>query len=226
MITQRVHSLNGEYKVFQDYSGTSGLKIIDTATPFLKLIAAENPKYIKWALQSTGWWLTKAIKYEIKMGTPGGEKYADFSKIKNQRDTYYTVTLTRKSKKTGRLKEIRRRFDTNQLVKETGTHKPMGRLANAVGYKYYSDSMRMLVGWLSQSAVDVGTKQELGYTRKITPKMRRLFRYSGIPLGKKSEITIPARPTFGPIYREKAPQIITHVERKIWDYIENGGKKV
>lgn len=197
------------------------VKIIDTATPFLQKVANECPIFLKRAVRHTGWWLQSAIKYEIRRGAPGGQSYSPFAKIKNIRTETEVITLNRLSKKTGRLKEIRRRIGVSRLVRES-THRPLGRLANAVGYKFYSDSIRSIVGWLSLSAQYLGSKMERGFTIHTTPKMKRLFAASGFGLGK-SKIDVPARPTFGPIYKQKAEQIGRHLENRVWKYIEEAG---
>jgi hypothetical protein len=206
-----------------DNKPASNFMIVDTATPFLKKVAAENPSYLRRAVRHTGWWLQKSIKYEIRQGIPGGKPYTPFSKLKNVRSETEIVFLNRISKKTGKQKQIRRRVGASRLVRET-THKPLGKLANAVGYKFYPDSIRSVVGWLSLSAQSVGTKMEKGYTINVTPKMKRMYAASGFPLNK-SQIDVPARPTFDPIFKEKSGQIVQHLEKRVWQYIEQAGAK-
>lgn len=201
------------------------VKIIDTATPFLRRMIEENPKYVARALKSTGWWVQKALKYEISIGAPGGQQYKEFSGIKNLHQHYRTVQLNRISKRTGQIKTVRRRYERNQFVKERGKHKPLGRLGSAIGYKYYSDSMRVVVGWLSLSAQRLGLKHEQGFELELTPRMRRLFFASGLSIGKKRKLVTPKRATFDPFYSEKAPQIVPHVEKKIWEYIKEAGNR-
>lgn len=172
-------------------------QIIDTATPFFQRLARESPNEFRKALKSAGWWLRGEIKAGIRAGAPGGRPYAPFSDIT-----------------TGRL--LRRKGQR----RSRSQHRPMGRLYQATVYKYYRDSNRVIVGWVSKSAEEIGLKQERGHVTQITPRMRRFFWASGIPLSKgKTTLVIPRRPTIGPEYRENAPKIPWYIEQKIEEYI-------
>lgn len=170
-------------------------QLIDTATPFFRHLARESSGEFRKALKSAGWWLRQEIKAGIRAGAPGGEPYAPFSEVT-----------------TGRL--LRRKGSRRSQ------HRPMGRLYQATVYKYYGDSMRVIVGWVSKSAEEVGLKQERGHLTAITPRMRRFFWASGVPLSKdKRALAIPKRPTIGPEYRENAPKVPGYIDQKIREYI-------
>ena len=176
-----------------------GIKIIDLATPFMKFLAKKFPKYFDRAMKSAGWWLQKEIKEGIRSSAPGGEQYPAYSGLRKSRG--------------GRL--------YSGIPKQ-----PLGRLYRAVGYQFYADSRRVVVGWLSRSAVTLGTKQELGHQTIVTPKMRRFFWASGYPIGAgKTRITLPSRRTYSPIYRQKGPEVPKYIEGKIWQYIQEAKEK-
>ncbi len=217
------------YRVYESFdTGTrtitgSSVKLIDTASPFVKMVARDFPKSIQRGLKSTGWWMQQEIKAGIRSGAPGGQRYEAFSKIKNLSNTYDTIKLNRLSKKTGKQKFVRSRHIINEMVREKGRHSPLGRLVNAVGYQYYTDGQRVIVGWLSASAIDIGTKLEQGFTTSVTPKMRKMFIASGLKLGK-SVIKTPKRETYGPIYQAKQAAAGQYFESKLYQYIQGGGK--
>lgn len=179
-------------------------KIIDTATPFLNKIAKNNPRYMDRAIKSAGWWMRKKIKEGIRSGAPGGRPYKPYSE----------VTISRRLDAMRGRKGMRKR-------RLTADHKPLGRLYSAVRYKFYADSHRVLVGWISRSAERLGTIQEEGGKVRVTPKMRRFFLASGFIMNpNKKVIEIPARPTIEPEYRENRREIPRYIENKIWSYME------
>jgi len=177
------------------------VKIINTATPFLHKVSGELPRETRKAIKSAGWWLQQDLKRGIAVGAPGGERYEEFSKLP-------TKLRGRKRKK---KKVWGDRGD--------GRKKPLGWLGSAVRYKFYSDSIRAVVGWISASAERLGSLQERGSNTTITPKMRKMFAAAGIPLSRKVELRIPKRPTIQPEYRAKAPEIPVYVEGKIMEYL-------
>lgn len=95
-------------------------------------------------------------------------------------------------------------------------------MAKAVGYQYKS-SGDVVVGWLSESAVRLGTKQEKGAKVRITGKMRRAYLAAGVGIkpGRK-EVVIPARPTIEPMSDVLVPKAAGYVEEKIWGYLTKG----
>lgn len=188
-----------KYVVYGSPEIDVGLKVIDLATPFMKFLARSFPRYFDRALKSAGWWLQKEIKAGIRSGAPGGVPYPSYSGL-------------RKSKSRRLYRGIPKQ--------------PLGRLSRAVGYQFYSDSRRVVVGWLSKSAVRLGTKHEEGFQTEVTPRMRMFFGTSGFPIGAgKTHITLPRRRTYGPIYREKGPEVPKYIEGKIWQYIKEAKEK-
>lgn len=179
-------------------------KIINTATPFLENVAKNNPKYRDRALKSAGWFLQQEIKKGIVKQAPGGQPYKPFS----------SVTTSR------RLEAIRgRRGQKARNLR--APHRPMGRLRPATRYKFYSDSHRVLVGWISKSAERLGTIQEIGKKVPVTPKMRKFFWAAGYRLSKKKKyIFIPKRPTIDPEYRKNMSKIPKYMKEKILGYME------
>jgi hypothetical protein len=176
------------------------IKIVNTATPFFERIAHESPREFRRALKSAGWWLRGEIKSGIRASAPGGQPYTHFS----------SITTERLLRKKGQRKRV---------------HRPMGRLYSATIYRYYGDSMRVIVGWVTRSAERVGLKQEHGHTTEITPRMRRFFWAAGIPLSKhKKTLAIPKRPTIDPEYQAKAPKVPGYMARKIDEYFERAKK--
>lgn len=191
------------------------VKINDEATPFLNRVANNLPEQFDRALKSTGWWLRGEIRAGIAQGAPGGQPYKPFSGLptKLTRETSHY----RKAIKTGRDTSRIRRYQ--KITRKD--RRPLGRLGPAVRYRYYQDSRRVVIGWISPSAEKLGTLHEKGGQVAITPKMRRMFFAAGIGLSAgKTHIYIPKRPTIEPEYMEKAPKIPKYIEDKIWNYLE------
>lgn len=186
------------------------VKLVDLATPHFRHLSKEFPNYFNRALRSTGWWLRKEIQEGIRSGAPGGRQYARFSGLTTSRvlDAHRGRGFT----KTGRRRAPRRNL---------AEHKPMGKLHPATRYKFYKDSQRVLIGWITQSAEEMGTKHEKGSSVVVTPKMRRFFWASGVPMSpRKRYIYIPKRLTIEPEYRENAPRVAGYMDRKIGEYLE------
>jgi len=103
----------------------------------------------------------------------------------------------------------------------------MGKLANAVGYdKARASDGIVTVGWLSASAVDIGTKQEDGFFNTVTQSMRKAFAAAGIPLAETRDvIQVIARPTYKPmqpIIQVGAPK---KVEEKLISYLNGASNR-
>lgn len=187
------------------------VKIIDTATPFFRHVAKTLPNEFDRALKSTGWWLREEIKAGIRTGAPGGQPYKAYSDVTSSRAL--DSMRGRGKTKSGKRYRAPRKLKSG--------HRPMGRLYSATRYKYYGDSRRVVIGWLSQSAEKLGTLHEKGGKVRITPKMRRFYWAAGIPLSKgKAFIDIPARPTIGPEYQENARKVPGYIEDKVLGYIQ------
>jgi hypothetical protein len=177
------------------------IEIYDEATPWLKWAMDEFPGFRRKALKSAGWMMQKKIKAGIKSRMPGGRAYAAFMPAKRRREL--EIAFGGKGKH---------------------RYAPLGKLARAIGYQYREDAGEVVVGWLSRSAVQLGTLHEKGGTTKVTGKVRRGYLASiGISKTKK-EIDIPARPTIGPMKRVLVPEIPGYVEDKIWGYLIKGSR--
>lgn len=180
------------------------LELDDMATPFLKELAGNNPKWIASALKSAGYYAQKAIKEGIRSESPGGQPYAAHAL-----DDWHRAKLERA------LTGNNRR-----------SYPIMGRLRQAVGYdKSQADVGIVTVGWLSQSAAFLGGKQQVGYATPMTDRMRKAFFAAGLhPSSSKLMITTQPRQTFAPMaprVREVASAVM---QQKIISYI-NGSQE-
>lgn len=195
---------------------SSVVKIIDTATPFFRHVAKTLPREFDRALKSTGWWLQQEIKKGIKAGAPGGQPYKPFTDVTTSR--VLDSMRGRGKIKSGKRYRAARKFRSD--------HRPLGRLYPATVYRFYKDSRRVVIGWVSASAQRYGAMQEKGTRYQITPKMRRFYWAAGIPLSKgKTFIDVPARPTIGPEYQENAQKVPGYIEDKILGYIQKEASK-
>lgn len=183
------------------------VKILDTASPLIRATADGMPDYIRKALKSAAWMAQKEIKTGIKSGAPGGQPYAP------------TMPA-----------DLRKRIEHR---KGRVRYPVLGKLVRAVGYQYSKADQAVQVGWLSKSAVSIGTKQEKGFERPVTAAMRRLYAAVGVPLSEsKTVLNVPARPTFAPSFKVLEPKFVPYIEGKIAEYMsgkvpvsKSGGRK-
>jgi hypothetical protein len=173
--------------------------IIDGATPWLEYMATTKPDWLRKALKSFGWYSQQQIKAGIKSSAPGGRAYAEFMPP-----------------------DMRAKLEAVFGNSPKKRYSPLGKLVNAVGYEYNAGKQIVRVGWLSSSAVRLGENIEQGYSKAITDKMRRYFWAAGVSLSGKSEISVAARHTFGPMQAILAPKASAYIEEKILEYAKAG----
>jgi hypothetical protein len=172
--------------------------VLDEADSILSYLAAEYPNLIRKAVKSTGWMMQKQIKVGILSGAPGGSPYAPLIPP-----------------------PFRPRLDELTSGHAKPDYKLLGQLAQAVGYQY-KDGV-LLVGWLSDSAILIGTMEEEGAVKPFNTQMRQQFLEAGLhPSKNKTEVVIPKRPTIGPMFRILAPQITPYIADKLDEYETKG----
>ncbi|MDU2063777.1 MAG: hypothetical protein E6713_02965 [Sporomusaceae bacterium] len=176
----------------------------DGLSPFLNTVISEKPQWVGSALKSAGYWSQKQIKAGIRSGAPGGVPYSPLIPA-----------------------WARRKIDAALGHDARRTYNPLGKLRNAVGYdKTRASEGVVTVGWLSQSAVMIGTKQEMGFFNQVSDHMRRAFAAAGFPIAdNRDQIQIVARPTYGPmqpIIQAGAPK---QVELKLINYLQGASKR-
>lgn len=178
------------------------VEMTDNVTPWLKWAIEHKTDWTRKAIKSTAWYAQQEIKKGIKSGSPGGSAY--FARMSGEK-----------------------RHDIEDTSKRGGSKKKrvpgwMGRLLNAVGYQY--KPTQVLVGWLSNSAVRIGGWQEAGVKQTVTPKMRRLFFAAGVGMkSSTTSITLPARPTYSPMFQYLRDKIPAYFQAKFVSYLNNGG---
>lgn len=178
------------------------IDVVDEATPWLTWALENKPDWVRKATKSTLWYAQQQIKTGIKSESPGGSRYAERMSADKRHDIEDT------SRRGGKRK--RRRAGI------------LGNLLNAVGYTYKGD--RGVIGWLSNSAVRLGTWHEKSVQETITPKMRRLFFAAGVPLkSSTTRIQLPKRPTYDPMSTELENAIPVHFRNKFIEYLASGG---
>lgn len=175
------------------------LEYEDMATPFMKELAVNNPKWIASALKSAAYQAQKAIKEGIRSQAPGGQSYAAHAL-----DDYHYAKLERAL--TGDNK---------------GSYPIMGKLRQAVGYdRSHASEGYVTVGWLSQSAAYLGKKQQAGYDTPMTERMRRAFFAAGLhPSKSKLMTSTKARQTMAPMVPRVQEIASATMQRKILSYI-------
>ncbi|MCF4150221.1 hypothetical protein L2W58_00160 [Dethiosulfovibrio sp. F2B] len=188
----------------------------DMATPWVEDVIREFPEFRRRALKSVGWMMQKEIKKGIESGAPGGRRYAPLS---------------------GVARGVKAKSKLRVMKKKKVRSGPLGKLRKAVGYQYKDDGS-LTVGWLSKSAVYLGSMQEKGRRLPVTEKMRRFWwsgarakkwpkvLKKGVRLRKETrEIILPARPTIGPMREVLVPRIPGYFVKKIDGYMEDDMKR-
>jgi len=162
------------------------ISIRDEASPLLQMMIDKYPDATRGALKSVGYWAMKQIQGGISSQAPGGEQYAKF----------YPQPL-------------RRALDQILDGRGKSNYPPLGKLQRAIKYNYLNSNSRgmtVVVGWTSGSSINLGEKQQEGFSRPMTEAMRRAFDASFAKLGLKiriakstTQISTPARPTISPM---------------------------
>lgn len=178
------------------------ISAIDNVTPWLDWAIAHKPDWTRKAVKSTAWYAQQEIKKGIRSGAPGGSTYAERMSAAKRHDI-------EDSSKRGGSKRRRR----------AGV---LGNLLNAVGYQF--KTAQVAIGWLSRSAVRIGSWHELGIDQPITPKMRRLFFAAGVGLkASTTHIKLPSRPTYQPMFNHLRNLLPEYFRNKFISYLANGG---
>ncbi len=183
----------------------------DLASPWIEKAIRTFPTYRRSALKSLGWMMQKEIKAGIQSGAPGGKTYTPLSDVGKKR--------------TGERPTLRKGEPRKRVL---------GKLRNAIGYQYRDGAL--VVGWLSRTAVYMGSIHEQGKAIPATEKMRRFwwasrgknrgFRYYGVSHTKiialrrgTRKIVIPARPTIGPMRAALIPRMGPYIKDKVVGYL-------
>ena len=175
---------------------------IDNIAPYLDWAITHKADWTRKAVQSTAWYAQQEIKKGIRSGAPGGSTYAERMSASRRRDIEDT------SKRGGSKKKRR-----------AGV---LGNLLNAVGYQF--KTAQVAIGWLSRSAVRIGSWHELGVSQQVTPKMRRLFFAAGVGLkASTTHINLPSRPTYQPMFNHLRNVLPEYFRSKFISYLANGG---
>lgn len=169
--------------------------VVDNAGPWLQWVLDTHSEWQRKAIKSTSWFAQQEIKKGIRSGAPGGRKYAE------------RISAAKRNRLDGSRK---------------GRKAVLGKLVNAVGYQVKGQEAK--IGWLSASAVRLGTWLEKGVSQRTTARMRLLYFAAGIGMRSDTDsITVPARPTFDPMFAYLSPKLGPYFLGKIEEYLANGG---
>lgn len=177
----------------------------DMATPFMKQLVENNPKWIASALKSAAYHSQKAIKEGIRSEAPGGQTYAP-----HVLDDWHRAKLERAL--------------TGWNEKK---YPIMGKLRQAVGYdKSQAGAGVVTVGWLSQSAARLGGKQQEGYETPMTERMRKAFFAAGMhPSKNKLMLDTRSRQTMAPMVPRVHEIASATMQQKILSYLNGNGAR-
>lgn len=178
------------------------IRTLDNVTPWLDWAISHKADWTRKAIKSTAWYAQQEIKKGIRSSSPGGATYAERMSAAKRHDI-------EDSSKRGGSKRKRR----------AGV---LGNLLNAVGYQF--KTAQVAIGWLSRSAVRIGSWHEKGVRQAITPKMRRLFFAAGVGLkASTTHIKLPSRPTYQPMFNHLRDKLPAYFESKFISYLAAGG---
>lgn len=179
-------------------AGKMTIDIRDAATPWLKWAMDRFPEFQRKALKSTGWYGSSQIKKGIKKGAPGGKRYKP------------TISKEDRQILESSFRTPKKRYPI------------LGKLLGAVGYHYDKSTKSVVIGWLSKSAVRLGTMHEFGFSIRVTNKMRMAIAANDLGLTKKRVFKIPARPTVAPMAAFLSGKWAPYIEEKMWSYLQKG----
>ena len=166
----------------------------DGITPFVRSWLRNNPRMISSVLKSAGY----HVQVELKKASRG--------------------QITPRT--------WRKRWDVSRrrLIDPEAPRVWYGKLKNALGYSYDTASQSVDIGWTSKTSAMEGDIQEEGIQRPVTPFVRKFFGERGIYFKRTTKfLDVPARPFIEPKYNEIRGQIPTFINKRVQEYIDNGG---
>ena len=165
--------------------------VVEDVTPMLSYLIRYFPEEIENALEHIGASTQGEMQKRIRNYQRGSKSY-----LQKYRKNGYR-----------RVKQSERGFYNRYKngVKEHGYDK-------FVRSRVYTKSGKVIIGWMDTKAFintkgekvsgatmkKIGTKFELGHTQSLTPKMKAMFKYSGLNL--KRSIVRKAKPIISPTY--------------------------
>lgn len=173
----------------------------DNAVRFLNTLASESPKDFARAARYGAFMAQKRLKKEIRRGIVGGTKIPAQSFLTKSKRTRISGRFDGDP---SRLFRKRRRF--------TGKMGERQSLVNSIGYQKFKTGAR--VGWLSGSASKWAQLAIDGWTRPVTPKMRRFLAAIGMPT-KKSSISAPKVPVMRLFFNRRSKWIFLLIRKRI-----------
>jgi|GEM_PF-1047318 len=219
------------------------VRIDDGATPYLQHLAREFPREFNRALPRGGFYMMNEIKRALRAGGPAGMKWPEVSRMREYRRMEMLDSRSMRAQSRLRLKKlskkrqraIRAGTDRDNMLlrwkvpaggRNSGT--PFGgRMAGAVRYEHYADSMRVVVGFINSSAAELAAAVQAGRRGRrgvfqfdgrqpVTPAMRRAFWAAGVPLSKNTTmLEQPERPLIDPVFRAALPGMLRIIEERV-----------
>ena len=166
------------------------VSVEDGLSPFFKALIESRPDFMAKAMKSLGYNFMRATREGIRSGSPNGLPWQQRSQKK--------------------------------LRKDIGDYAPnawFGRLPNALGYEY-QDPGRVKIGWRSHTSDREATNLETGQTRNVNAATRVRWGRRDHPLKwDTSQIVLPKRPVFEPMWKKLQPEIPPFIESKLTDYL-------
>lgn len=171
------------------------IDISDSITPTFKELLRENKRWAGRVGKSLGYFVSTEVKKGAQSGSPGGESFEP------------------------RIPYTARRAISN------ASKSWYGRMRQAIGYTYSNGSV--YIGWTSPTSAKYGRMQEYGFERRVTPALRSHWAKAvaksrgslHMLSGDTTEIDVPARPLFDPMYKELQPKLAPYVEDKLKSYV-------
>jgi hypothetical protein len=238
-----------------DLGGGLLARVDDEAHVYLSRLAERFPDEFNRALKSVGYELMREVKRSIWANGPSGTQWPRLSRMRVYRRM---ETLEKAGAGNGRAADrIRLKKVTKQKQKAIAAGEARdnmlnrwkrppsglgrdtafsGRLASAVRYKHYSDSMRVRVGFINRVSSSYaaavqgarrGTPGQYQFQGRqyITQKMRRAYWAAGVPLSRdKQFLEQPERPLIEPVFAAFRPKIKAIVESRITQILSQRNK--
>lgn len=193
--------------------------IEDNATPYLQYMIQAGPEQVSKAMKSLGWYMQKEIKAAIKTQSPAGTKWKQFMDPRIRAQLEGKSARPMLSVLANHEKGWRRKYAQNDEGKSV-RYQPFGKLQRAIGYQFDKKSQTLMVGYLSASALKLGTMMEEGFTKDVTEQMQKFFYAHGVPI-KKEQIKVSARPLMAPMKKKLLPEAVPYIEGKLQEYFDN-----
>jgi hypothetical protein len=173
-----------------------------------------SPRALASSLRSEGYRLQQMIKTAILLG---GIAEAKLDPLHPHTLAVRAWERRARQRAARRAKGVRvRKIKRLEHVEvNPGGIRPLRKLAGGTRYEYNDSVKTVTIGFFKMPWREIAEQHATGFKTPVNNRMRKMMFAAGFPLAKGTqELTVPARPVVGPIYKREKDNIIRNVQDK------------